>query len=77
MPSGSVEVRTLYDGLKKMSELAYVPLVTWVCTMCESTGQVERQEREYLTRDNAVAQHAAAAPLCAEVFGSARLVLTE
>jgi hypothetical protein len=60
-----------------MPDLAYVPLITWVCMMCEATGQVELQDRDCQTRDMAVAAHAAAEPLCAEVFGSARLILTE
>jgi hypothetical protein len=60
-----------------MPDLAYIPLITWVCTLCESTGQVEQQEREYLTRDLAVADHKASNPLCAEVFGSARLILRD
>jgi hypothetical protein len=60
-----------------MTDPVYVPLITWVCTMCECTGQVEKQEREYLTRDLAVADHKAINPLCTEVFGSARLLLKE
>jgi hypothetical protein len=60
-----------------MTDLVYIPLVTWACAMCECTGQVEKQDREYLTRDRAIAEHKAASPLCAEVFGSGRLILVE
>lgn len=60
-----------------MPDLAYIPLVTWVCLMCEATGQVELQDREYHTRDLAIEAHRAEAPLCAEVFGSNRVILRE
>lgn len=57
------------------TELAYVPLVTWACSRCEVSGRVEEAEKDWLTRDRAIAAHAEKSPLCAEVFGSERLSL--